>query len=176
MTNKLTTSNAKVELKQLDTRIIKIRGFTEYETIEYIDLLVDGMSLKDLICQDDPEAPDLTTCFQKEFYMNVKKEYIDQLTHKAKANLASGRVSLYVCPLDGDPSCLSVGCRIEYTEDYVRWYDFAWDNYEIEDLPSQEDYLSIEKIVSIDSFTFDRKEYETLFSGITDELRNLKQL
>jgi hypothetical protein len=168
--NILSTSKATAKLKQLDTRVIKIRSFDEYESIDFIDFLIDGVSMKYLIEKCDANTPELTTGLQSRFYKPIRIEYIQLLTDKLQPNLASGRVALYICAIDGDPACIAVGCRMEFNDKYVRWYDFAWDNYELDDLPEEVDKEPVDSIEGMSSFIFDRTEYEKLFIELNSVL------
>lgn len=175
--NTLTTERATVKLRQMDTRVIKIRRFKEYENKEFKDFVVDGVSVRGLILKEDSDANDMSTGLQSDFTKIWKKEYASRLLGKAPADLQSGRVALYVCPFDGDPACLAVGCRIDFDKSTVKWHDFAWDNYTSDQfnehlVDTEDDNNPIIPLKNIASFTFDRREYEELLEGLVVDLDN----
>lgn len=155
-----------VKLKQADTRVIKIRKFIEYEEREAVDFTINSIVLSDLIKNADPGIPTITTGLQSNFATQEKIKYLQRLKGEQPADLDSGRVALYLCPLDGDLTCDTVGCRISFDKETVTWHDFAWDGNIGESIDEEDEDEPDEMVKGLWRFIFSRKEYEALINEL----------
>lgn len=163
----LGTKQSVVRLRQVDTRLFKIGAHKDFEEHSITDFTADGDALLDVMRQHDPDAPELTTGLQDDFDSKYKIAYLQRLLG-GTPDLDSGRVALYVCPFDGDLQCAAIGCRIELGDDTVRWYDFAWDGNIPDDEAEADDPDA--KIEGLETYTFDRTQYETIIKNMLSKL------
>jgi len=163
--SELGVAKGEVAIRNIDTRIIKIRKFKEYDTKRIIDFTIDGQNIRETIATQDPEAPNVATGLQGGFVLSEKIQYIQRLLGTVPPDLPSGRVALYMCPIDGDLLCDTVGCRIEFGKDTVTWSDFAWDIDE--DMRGEED--EDERVRGLGTYRFNRKDYEELLNRLIKE-------
>jgi hypothetical protein len=89
---------------------------------EYLDFIVNGQSLADLI-----RAGDFIGCLGWG-NSDWEKTNILQLLRKEQPVTYSGRVPILVCAECGDLGCGAVTVRIERTPSGIQWSDFAFEN------------------------------------------------
>jgi len=160
---------SKIVINQADTRLIKFPKYNSASLRDVYDFSINGKTLRELIHTNDNAAPDLSTGLQSAFVIKERKMYINRLLGKTQADLASGRVALLVCPIDGDLECGAVGCRIKFNNiaKTVTWYDFAWDGNN--DTGTDDDDEDA-KVKGLGSFTFDEQQYCELMLQTIDDL------
>lgn len=113
----------------------------------YLDFIVDGASLQDLLAAEDlvtglgcwPAAPE--------------RDSIEQLLVRRPPESPSGRVPIYVCGECGDLGCGAVTAKVERTPDGIRWSDFAFENSYDPNMTDVESYRGA------GPFLFDESEY-----------------
>ncbi|HSX05253.1 MAG TPA: hypothetical protein VLF69_02195 [Candidatus Saccharimonadales bacterium] len=158
---------SEVMTRNVDTRIIKLRKFKEYDSKKVIDFTINGKNIKETVATEDPEAPKVATGLQEDFSLSEKIKYIQRLLGVVPPDLPSGRVALYMCPIDGDLLCDTVGCRIEFGKDTVTWSDFEWDVDAENDSAGEEGGES--KVKGLTTYSFNRKDYEALLNRLIEE-------
>lgn len=126
----------------------------------YIDFIISGKSLGDLL---EVTKKDLTGTFGWTENSLLENEQINEYIGLVKAELQTGRTSLYVCPECGDIGCGAITVKIEMTDDTVTWKDFGYEN--------DVDAVSLDEYNSIGPFTFNKKEYIKTFETIRREIK-----
>lgn len=127
-------------------------NITRFPESHYLDFVVDGRSLRDLL----PGAEDMVTALNRPWLPSVPNAIKELLGRRPAEGLAEGRTSLLVCGICGDLACSAVMVSLHVCADTVIWSEFAWENgYEpsrrIDGTP--------------DSFAFDRQQYVAAFDG-----------
>src|SRR5512138_3222452 len=130
---------------------------------EYLDFIVDGQSLHDLLSPGDNIGclgwlpPD------------AERRYREELTATRLSALGNNRCPIYVCAECGDLGCGAITVQIDKTKDGFVWRRFGYENDYAE---SMSDFAGYE---SIGPFYFNESEYlETLKSGQDAGKRDLK--
>jgi len=154
----LETNDVKVPVA--DTRIIKLRKRPGYETYEHRDFVINGTPVSRLIRQNDPSSPPMGTMLRTDWPAKTRKEYIETLLAEKPGDPKYDKVILYVCPIDGDPECEAITCKIEVGKKQVRWYDFEWNG-----MTDLEDGEEETPVLGLDDSTFDRDRYESLLKS-----------
>lgn len=110
---------------------------------DFLDFVIDGIFLSEKF----GDVVSGIGCF----HQSESEKVIRRLLLEEPADLLNNRRSLYVCPECGDLGCGAVSIFIEQKENKIIWRDFAHEyNY-------SNDIIEYEEI---DSFIFDKKEYE----------------
>lgn len=117
----------------------------------FLDLVVDGQSLRSITATAGPE---LVTELNRPWLPGVPEALEKLLGRRSSDDLAPGRVALLLCHVDGDLACgaLTAALRVEDAE--VSWSDFLWEDGIYD--PRPVDQLD-------QSITFDRSQYEAAF-------------
>lgn len=169
--NTLALVEKRIVLPTVDTRTIKIRKHKPTVLI-FDDFVVDGKVLSDLIKESEPSSPLLSTSLAQGWDKAEQIKSLKRLLGLEKPDLPGNRVAIYVCPFDGDLQCDCVGVDIVFNADTVVWKKFAWDGTH-EDWSENDPYdeeESVTPLQSVNSFTFDKIEYEALMQS---ELKKL---
>jgi hypothetical protein len=112
------------------------RGDQAWETGRvYADVVVDGVALSTHMRRKGDHISCLGWGPKP-----MQDDAVARLLMQAPPDLASGRVSLYVCPECGDLSCGAITVRIERRGDVVTWRDF-WYEGDYEGFPSNNTLL-----------------------------------
>lgn len=114
---------------------------------EYLDFVVDGQSLQDLI---DPG--DLIGCLG---WLPEKEDanFVDRLLLKKPSILGNDRHLIYICPECGDVDCGAISVQI-----YKSCHEFIWSNFGFEkDTDSR--INDLKSYVHVGPFHFDKHEY-----------------
>jgi hypothetical protein len=121
---------------------------------DYLDFVVDGQSLQDLL-----QLGDSVGCLG---WLPPKHErsFRDALLLKGSFVMRPGRYILYICPECGDIGCGAITARIEKGPDSVTWRDFGLENphYEVEG------YL--ERYQHVGPFQFDEAKYRSALTRL----------
>lgn len=152
--------DGRVKIPIADTRIIKLRKRPSQEIHEYKDFVINGMPLSQLIRRSDPNSPAVGTLLRTDWPAKTRKEYIETLMANKAGDTKPNTVTLYVCPIDGDPECDTVTCKIKVGDKQVRWYDFEW-NGMIDPETNKEET----PVLGLGDYVFDRNEYESLLKS-----------
>lgn len=112
----------------------------------YLDFVVDGRSLRDLL-----DTGDFIGCLGW-LSPRADEEFVQILLRKKPSPLATGRAMLYVCPECGDIGCGALTVKVEKTPDHFVWSEFGFENGYIRS-PEESKY------VKIGPFCFNKTEY-----------------
>jgi hypothetical protein len=130
---------------------------------EFLDFVVNGRPFFELLGGYENKS-DLVTIFRAHgrwLTADANAEYRAMFEGRADRQHPSGRVPLYVCPMDADLQCGVVAARIRITTDTVVWSGFAWDD----GWPLGE----VEELQELGPFEFERVAYmaliESAFTG-----------
>ncbi|WP_172627350.1 hypothetical protein [Zafaria cholistanensis] len=133
----------------------------------YVDLLVDGKSVLELI----PDVADRITPLAKRWLREpVLERAAAFLGQRENASpLGPDQIELAVCPQCGDLGCGGVIARLTVTDTEVVWEDVQWTldrENEFDELPAPEPLAQAfpARIV------FDRKQYEAALSSALEML------
>lgn len=113
----------------------------------YLDFVVDGASLQDLLRAGGQVTP--LGCWSAE----AERESIRQLLCRAPASSQSGRVPIYVCAECGDLGCGAVTVAVERTPEGFVWRDFAYEN------ASDPAMIDLDSFGGTGPFLFDKTAY-----------------
>lgn len=124
-----------------------------YTTSHYLDFLIDGQPLRDLL----DIAGDFTTGLHRP-WQDMLDEELDHLCgRRTDHELSPGHIALFRCGECGDIGCGVLTAHLDIDEDHVTWLDFAWEDdadwgVERDDPPGWDEYRAL-------SFVFDRQAY-----------------
>ena len=123
--------------------------------VAYLEIYVDGLLLREHFANSQGELPDAISPLGwplKGAEAVTFGEY-QRFLLAAPADLADGRNSVLVCPLDADPGCGAYSALIERDNECVVWRDFAYENnYDPESRETA-------PYAHVGPFTFDWDEY-----------------
>lgn len=91
----------------------------------FLDLVVDGMSLRETV----PMAADMVTDLNRPWLPTVAQAVEVLLGRRRHADLAPGRVPLLVCAACGDLGCGALTALVNVGVDDVRWSDWKWEDW-----------------------------------------------
>jgi hypothetical protein len=92
-------------------------------------------------------------------------ESLRRLLGEEPGDFEDGRVSLLVCPLDGDLACSTFSARVTFEDDWVGWSDFGW----------QVNYEPFEPMDSPPAdVRFEREAYERLLNALLRKYSSLE--
>ncbi|CAG1013362.1 hypothetical protein ANRL4_04913 [Anaerolineae bacterium] len=120
---------------------------------EYLDFVIDGQSLGDLL-----NSGDYIGCLGW-LPVDVEQQSIDELLLKRRSELTSGRYRLYICPECGDLDCGAITVQIEKTADQFMWKDFGFENNRDEPILDRQQYRHV------GPFQFNKIEYWQVLSN-----------
>jgi hypothetical protein len=133
-----------------DGRATAQKGDQAWETGRvYADFVVDGLALSTHMRRKGDHISCLGWGPKP-----MQDDAVARLLLQAPPDLASGRVSLYVCPECGDLSCGAITVRIQRNGNVVTWGDF-WYEGNHEGIPSNNRLLD-----DLGPYSFDWEEYE----------------
>ena len=116
-----------------------------------VDFLVDNTSLLNILINEHGGHNDYMGCFSKG-WNELNNDSKNKLLLKKEPDTTDGRIKMYVCPECGDIGCGVFCCKIEKTNEFYIWKDFAYEN-------GYEDAKIINKI---GPYYFDKIVYEKL--------------
>jgi hypothetical protein len=128
---------------------------------EYLDFVIDGQSLYDLL-----RPGDFIGCLGW-LQTHTEQQLVEELLLKRPPELETGRNMLYICPECGDIECGAITVRIEKTGECFVWKDFRYENGdgEIEHTPQH--------YVTDGPFRFNKAEYwQTLTNRPSSKVGN----
>jgi hypothetical protein len=126
----------------------------------WLDFVVDGRSMAELL-----DVGENIGCLGW-WPVKAEAEHLERLKDRAPADLPSGRVSLYVCPVCGGLDCGAVTVRITREGDDLVWSDFAWERE-----ADLDDYAPYPRgIPGVGPFRFDRAQYRRTLNARLLEL------
>jgi len=126
---------------------------------EYLDFVVDGVSLRDAVCDVDAGtvAGDLIGCLGWGSNKAYEDGLVDQLMLEKPSELETGRRLLYVCPECGDVGCGAVTAIVEEEAGCFVWKEFGYEvNYRYDEDDALFDLAGYE---GIGPFRFDKRQY-----------------
>ncbi|GAA3666335.1 hypothetical protein GCM10023081_01470 [Arthrobacter ginkgonis] len=142
-------------------------GVRWVEEEKYVDLLIDGKSVLELI----PEVADRITPLANRWLREPVLESAAALLGQRETNapLGPGQIELAVCSQCGDLGCGAIIARITVTGTEVAWEDVRWTldrENEFDELPDPEPLAQAfpERIV------FDKKQYEAALNSALEML------
>jgi len=103
----------------------------------YLDFVVDGQSLHDLL-----ESGDNIGCLGW-LSLDLEKVILEQLVTERLSELGNDRYAIYICAECGDIGCGAITVQIEKTEDGFVWHNFGYENNYDECMPHLERYRQI---------------------------------
>lgn len=95
-----------------------------YPESHYMDLVVDGRSLRDLLT----DRADMVTPLNRAWLSTVPDAIEELLGRSHTEGLAEGRTSFLVCGSCGDLACGAVTVALHLDTDTVTWSKFAWED------------------------------------------------
>ena len=104
---------------------------------DYLDFLVNGQSLRDLL-----KPGDNIGCLGW-LPSNVEQNILEQLTTKRLSDLGNDRYPIYICAECGDIGCGAITVQIEKTEHGYIWKNFGYENNYDESMSDFESYQNI---------------------------------
>lgn len=113
----------------LDFRVmtgLAVDAFNVKQSVLYVDFLINGSSLYEMIKKVHYDNMDLMGCFAKGWDA-LNKHSKMQFLLEEKAETEAGRSLLYVCPQCADLGCGAFGCKIAKTNEFYIWSDFAYE-------------------------------------------------
>jgi hypothetical protein len=116
----------------------------------YLDFVVSRCSLKELLGKKDT---DLITPVG---WGLGTEHVVEVLTLRAKSELKSGRVAIYVCPECGDIGCGAITANVQDGGSVVVWSEFGYET----------DYGGLTERYQCRALEFDRGAYLGLFSTV----------
>ena len=122
----------------------------------YLDFEVDGERLGPLLSSDVravDEANDYASVIVTNWPGGFPLDDVLRLLGETPADLADGRIPLYVCAECGGPGCGAITATIEFTDTAVTWHDFGWQT-------DYDDFVDREAFASVGPFNFERGQYE----------------
>ena len=140
------------------TRRLIDGNITRHPESHFLDLVVDGQSLRTTTATPGPE---LVTELNRP-WLHVVPEAVDRLLgRRPSEDLDTGRVPLLLCHVDGDLVCGALTAALRVGDTEVTWSDFRW-----------EDLINPPRPVEqLDQpITFDRGQYESAFADAHDRV------
>jgi hypothetical protein len=105
-------------------RIVHDRNEVRHPESHFLDFVIDGQSLSDLI----PDCQGLVTPLNRPWLATVP-EAVEQLRgRKPCTDLAPSRVPLLVCGECGDLACGAVTAALDVGQTTTTWADFRWED------------------------------------------------
>jgi hypothetical protein len=114
----------------------------------YLDFVVNGQSLHDLLTTDDHIG-----CLGW-LPQDIEQVVFEQLTTGRLSDLGNDRYAIYVCAECGDIGCGAITVQIEKTKDGFVWKNFGYENDYDESMQDLENYKKIGE------FHFKEAEYQ----------------
>lgn len=125
---------------------------TRYPESPFLDLVVDGRSVRSLATQP---ADDFVTELNRPWLADVANTVDRFLGRRPDEDLAPGRIALLVCPMDGDLWCGQLTALLDIGAAEVSWSDFRW----------EDGYSDSRREERLDQpLVFDRAQYEAVFA------------
>jgi hypothetical protein len=138
-------------INELNYKFFARREGKSKRKIETIDFIIDNYSLLDLFINEDGGHNDFMGCFSKG-WDKLNECSKNKLLLKMQPETIDGRMALYVCPECADIGCGAYCCKIEKTDDFYIWKDFAYEN----------NYEDARIINNIRPFYFNKIAYEEI--------------
>lgn len=90
--------------------------------VRYLDFLIDGQSLGELL-----QVGDMIGCLGWGI-AEYEAEAAQVLLLRMPSSLATGRAMLYICPECGDIGCGAITAHVQKTSDHFVWRSFGYEN------------------------------------------------
>jgi hypothetical protein len=130
--------------------------------VEFLEFVIDDVRLGEVIRDRDGGATvlsDLVSVLVPAWPDGFLVRQAWRLMGQAPAELADGRLALYVCPECGDLGCGAVTVTVHWTGSEVVWADPGWQtDYEPE--------VDVEGFEGLGPFRFDRRQYDTVLTHL----------
>lgn len=124
-------------------------NITRYPESHFLDLIVDNRSLRATV---GGSARDMVTDPNRP-WLHIVPEAVNRfLGRRPTEDLASKRIALLVCVVDGDLGCGQLTAALEVGELEVSWSDFLWENGDFASSPVEHLHQPL---------VFERAQYET---------------
>jgi hypothetical protein len=138
----------------------------------YLDIVIDGGSLGDLLDAARDVQDDLVTVFN-DFVSPQRESRVRQLLLDHPAELPENRRPLFECPECGDVGCGVVSAVVELADNTVVWRDFGWEtDY---DVPGN-DRVYRQGFDRVGPFVFDAGLYRAKLRAAMERLPGLGDL
>jgi hypothetical protein len=128
--------------------------------VEFLEFVIDGVRFGEILQERDGGSTvmsDLVSVLVPSWPDGFLERQVRRLLGKAPAELADGRLALYVCPECGDLGCGAVTVAVRRTGNEVVWTDPGW----------QTDYEpDVEGFGGLGTFRFERRQYDTLLTTL----------
>jgi hypothetical protein len=125
---------------------------------EYLDFVIDGKSLQDLL---DPG--EMIGCLGWQS-STEEQVLIDQLLLKRPSPIGDDRVPIYICPECGQLDCGAVTVQIQKSKSGIVWSNLGFQKDNSVAVSFDRAYASIA------GYTFDKSEYWTTFSTRLEDI------
>lgn len=131
----------------------KREGGPNWSEVTFLDFIVDGISLYEMIDSD------LVSCLGW-FLREQNEKAIQRLLLADEADFPDNRRSIYVCPECGDLGCGAISAVIESAGDEIVWRAFGYQN-------NYEENVVFDEYQDIGPFRFDAVEYSRVIGQST---------
>lgn len=135
------------------TRAFVDGDITRLAESHFLDLVVNNRSLRASVSD---LARDLVTQLNRPWLPAVPEAVSRLLGRLTSDDLASERVALLVCAMDGDLGCGQLTAALEVDDAEVSWSDFLWEDGDLDPRPVEHLHQRV---------VFDLARYETTFNG-----------
>lgn len=132
-------------MSSIELKWKKREGGVNWTEVDFLDFVIDGVSLFDRI------SGDFASCLGW-FLPEQNEKAFQRLLLIENADFPDDRRSLYVCPECGDLGCSAVSAVIERVEDAIIWRDFGYQN-------NYDENIIFDEYRDIGPFIFDADEY-----------------
>ncbi len=130
--------------------------------VEFLEFVIDDVRFGEVLRERDGGATvmsDLVSVLVPAWPDGSLERQVRRLLGQAPAELADGRLALYVCPECGDLGCGAVTVTVRRTANEVVWTDLGW----------QTDYepdVDVEGFEELGPFRFERRQYDTVLAPL----------
>jgi hypothetical protein len=143
------------------TGVLHDGNVTRHPKSHFLDLVVDGRSLRAVAATPGPEC---VTELNRPWLPGVPAAVETFLGRRPGEFLPPGRISLLVCAVCGDLGCGALTASLDVRAAEVTWSDFLWEDGIVEPLPVEH----LDQPV-----TFDRAHYEAAFADAYERVAAL---
>ncbi|MER6943844.1 hypothetical protein ABT294_07455 [Nonomuraea sp. NPDC000554] len=126
----------------------------------FLDFVIDGRSLLDLVAERDPGNADMASVLWLVTALDGGDD-VRRLLGQRESPLDDGRMPLYVCPECGDLGCGALTAVVEFSSGRVVWRDLGWQT-------DYDDGVDYEDFAGIRPFVFERARYEAVLATVPE--------
>ena len=132
----------------------RISGGTFKSERNYIDFVIDGISLSEIVRS---AGHDLVSVFTKEWVPEEREKSLRRLLLLEPADFPNNRRSIMVCAECGDLGCGALSILVESSEEEFVWRDFGYEN-------NYEEELHVDGLRDLGPFHFESRAYKEILA------------